>query len=61
MLGGERDGDIIKVIRSVVTAEEPISAQFLVKRVLSLFGIPRYGSKLENKVLSLFWRALSRA
>ena len=53
LLGGERDGDIIKVIRSVVTAEEPISAQFLVKRVLSLFGIPRYGSKLENKVLSL--------
>lgn len=53
ILSGENDGDIIKVIRSVVTAEEPISAQFLAKRVLSIYGITKYGTKLENKIASL--------
>ncbi len=53
ILGGENDGDIIKVIRSIVTAEEPISAQFLAKRVLSVYGITKYGTKLENKISSL--------
>ena len=53
ILSGENDGDIIKVIRAVVTAEEPISAQFLTKRVLSVYGITKYGTKLENKISSL--------
>ncbi len=53
ILGGENDGEIIKVIRAVVSAEEPISSQFLTKRVLSLFGITKYGTKLENKICSL--------
>ncbi len=53
ILGGDNDGRIIKVIRAVVAAEEPISLQFLVKRVLSAFGIAKYGTKLENKIASL--------
>ena len=53
VLSGEHDGEIIKVIRAVLAAEEPISAQFLAKRVLSLFGITKYGSKLEGKIASL--------
>ena len=53
ILGGENDGDIIKTIRAVVSAEEPVSAQFLIKRVLSFYGITKYGTKLENKIASL--------
>ena len=53
ILGGEHDGEIIKVIRAVVAAEEPISAQFLAKRVLSAFGIQKYGTKLESKINAL--------
>ena len=53
VLGGEADGDIIKLIRAIVAAEEPISAQFLAKRTLSLLGITKYGTRLENKITSL--------
>ena len=44
---------MIRAIKAVVTAEEPISAQFIIKRVLSSYGIFRYGVKLENKMTSL--------
>ena len=53
ILSGENDAEVIRVIKSVVTAEEPISEQFLLKRTLALFGIQRYGVKLENKLGSL--------
>ncbi len=53
VLSGGHDGEIIKIIRAVVTAEEPISSDFLIKRTLSLCGITKYGTKLENKIASL--------
>ena len=40
-------------VTAVVAAEEPISAQFLAKRVLSAFGIQKYGTKLESKINAL--------
>ena len=53
VLGGNMDAELIKAIKAVVTAEEPISEPFLIKRVLSLYGITKYGVRLENKILSL--------
>lgn len=53
VLNGENDLEIIKVIRALVGVEEPISEQFLIKRILSLYSIPRGGVKLESKLLKL--------
>ena len=53
ILSGEHDAELIKSIKAVVAAEEPISAQFILKRVLFSYGIYRYGVKLENKMYSL--------
>ena len=53
ILSGEHDAEIIKVIKAVVSAEEPISAQFLLKRVLSAFGLTKHGVKLDAKINSL--------
>lgn len=53
ILGGENDGEIIRVIKAVVGAEEPISTQFLMKRTMSAFGITKYGVKLESKLRAL--------
>ncbi|MBO5328798.1 MAG: DUF4011 domain-containing protein [Clostridia bacterium] len=53
ILSGENDLEIIKVIKAVVAAEEPISLQFLIKRTLSAFGIYKFGIKLETKMRSL--------
>ncbi len=53
LLSGERDAEIISVIKAVVNAEEPISEQFLIKRVLAQYAISKYGTRLEAKVKSL--------
>jgi hypothetical protein len=53
ILGGENDGEILKVIKNIVNIEEPISRQFLVKRVLSAYGITKFGTKLEGKISAL--------
>jgi hypothetical protein len=53
ILSGERDGDIAKVIKTIITAEEPISYGYLLKRTLSAFGIQKWGIKLEGKIKSL--------
>ncbi len=53
ILGGENDVEVMRALKAVVAAEEPISAQFLMKRTLSLFGIVKYGIKLESKLRSL--------
>ncbi len=53
ILGGENDAEVMKVIKSIVSAEEPISAQFLIKRTLSAYGITKIGIKLESKINSL--------
>ena len=47
------DAELIRTIRTVVTAEEPISEQFLIKRVLAQYGVQKYGSRLEGKIISL--------
>ncbi len=51
--GGDMDEEIVKTLKSVVSAEEPISRAFLIKRVLAEYGITKYGARLENKVGSL--------
>ncbi|MCD8294218.1 MAG: DUF4011 domain-containing protein [Clostridia bacterium] len=53
ILSSDNDADIIKTIKAIVTAEEPISTQFLIKRILSVYGIPRLNLKLEAKLKSL--------
>ena len=53
ILSGEHDAEIIRAIKAVVAAEEPISAPFLIKRVLSAYGIFKHGVKLEAKLNSL--------
>ena len=53
ILSGQCDGELTKIIRAIVTAEEPISTQFLIRRALSVCGITKYGSKLENKLSAL--------
>lgn len=53
ILSGENDTEVMRVIKAVVAAEEPISSQFLMKRTLSAFGISKYGVKLESKLRAL--------
>lgn len=53
LLGGGMDAELIRTIKAVVAAEEPISEQFLIKRVLAQYGISKYGARLENKITSL--------
>lgn len=53
ILSGDNDAELIKAIKAVVAAEEPISRQFLTKRVLSSYGLPKYGAKLEGKMAQL--------
>ncbi|MDE6373841.1 MAG: DUF3320 domain-containing protein, partial [Clostridia bacterium] len=53
VLSGNMDAELIKTIKAVVTAEEPISEQFLIKRVLAQYGIQKYGVRLESKITSL--------
>ena len=53
VLGGSLDAELIRTIKAVVSAEEPISEPFLIKRVLSLYGITKFGVRLEGKILSL--------
>ncbi|MGN0812420.1 MAG: DUF4011 domain-containing protein [Candidatus Coproplasma sp.] len=53
LVSGNMDAELIKTIKAVVNAEEPISSKFLVKRVLAAYGIQKYGSRLEGKINSL--------
>ncbi len=53
LVSGNMDAELIKTIKAVVSAEEPISARFLVKRVLAQYGIAKFGARLESKINSL--------
>lgn len=53
ILSGENDAEVMRVIKAVVAAEEPVSMQFLMKRTLSAFGITKCGIKLESKLRAL--------
>lgn len=50
---GDNDKEIIARLKAIVTAEEPISLDFLVRRCLGSLGITKYGSKVENRMQAL--------
>ncbi len=50
---GENDQEIIARLKAIVTAEEPISFDFLVRRCLMSLGITKYGAKVENRMQAL--------
>ncbi|MGN0813822.1 MAG: DUF4011 domain-containing protein [Candidatus Coproplasma sp.] len=50
ILSGDNDAELIKAVKTVVLAEEPISEPFLIERTLSYYGITKYGTKLEGKL-----------
>ncbi|MCD7729277.1 MAG: hypothetical protein LUI60_05125, partial [Clostridia bacterium] len=53
ILSGEHDAEVLRVIKAIVAAEEPISEQFLIKRTLQTYGIYKRGIKLDGKITSL--------
>ena len=53
ILNGEKDTEILRTIKAVVSCEEPISLQFLIKRTLAQYGIQKTGIKTENKLTTL--------
>ena len=50
---GENDKEILTRLKAIVSAEEPISYDFLVRRCLSGLGITKYGSKVESRMQAL--------
>ena len=48
--GGEHDSELMRTVKAIVAAEEPISAQFLIKRTLNTYGIYKQTAKLNNKL-----------
>lgn len=53
VLSGEHESEVMRALKSVAAAEEPISTQFLIKRTLSLFSIQKFGARLENRLTEL--------
>ncbi|MBQ9728957.1 MAG: DUF4011 domain-containing protein [Clostridia bacterium] len=50
---GENDKEILARLKAIVTAEEPISHDFLIRRCLNSLGIVKYGSKIEARMQAL--------
>ena len=50
---GENDKEILARLKAIVTVEEPISYDFLVRRCLASLGILKYGSKVETRMQAL--------
>lgn len=50
---GENDKEILSRLKTIVSVEEPISHEFLVRRCLTSLGIAKYGSKVENRMQAL--------
>lgn len=50
---GDNDKEIIARLKAIVTAEEPISYDFLVRRCLTSLGIVKYGAKVEGRMQAL--------
>ena len=50
---GDNDKEIIARLKAIVTAEEPISYDFLIRRCLMSLGISKYGAKVENRMQAL--------
>ncbi len=51
--GGEHDAEIISRLKAIVTAEEPISMNFLIKRCMNVFGIEKANAKAEARMQEL--------
>lgn len=47
VLSGEHNTEVAARLRAIVTAEEPISRDLLIRRCLSSFGIEKTGAKLD--------------
>ncbi|MBQ8406959.1 MAG: DUF3320 domain-containing protein, partial [Clostridia bacterium] len=50
---GENDAELAARMKAIVAAEEPISFEFLVKRVMQTLGVQKYGVKVENRIQAL--------
>jgi len=50
---GENDKEIIARLKAIITAEEPISYEFLIRRCLTSLGIIKYGVKVEARMQAL--------
>ena len=50
---GENDKDIIARLKAIVSVEEPISYEFLVRKCLLGLGITKYGAKVETRMQAL--------
>ncbi len=50
---GENDKEIVTRLKAIVSAEEPISYPFLIRRCLTGLGITKYGSKVEGRMQAL--------
>ena len=51
--GGEKDGEILSLLKEIVAVEEPISGRFLIRRALALLGVQKYGGKVEGHMAAL--------
>lgn len=50
---GDNDREIMTRLKAIVTAEEPISYDFLIRRCLTSLGIAKYGTKVEARMQAL--------
>ena len=50
---GENDGEICARLKAIVGTEEPISYEFLIKRLLGSLGIHKYGGKVASRMQAL--------
>ncbi len=50
---GENDKEILARLKAIVTVEEPISYDFLVRRCLTSLGVMKYGAKVEARMQAL--------
>ncbi len=50
---GENDKELTARLKAIVTVEEPISYEFLIRRCLATLGIAKYGSKVESRMQAL--------
>ncbi|MBQ8291350.1 MAG: DUF4011 domain-containing protein [Clostridia bacterium] len=50
---GENDKELLARLKAIVTAEEPISHDFLVRRCLASLGIHKYGAKVDARMQAL--------
>ncbi|MBS1400231.1 MAG: DUF4011 domain-containing protein [Clostridia bacterium] len=50
---GDNDAEILSRLKAIVSAEEPISYDFLVRRCLTSLGVVKYGAKVDARMQAL--------